>query len=178
MLKLFAFAAAFRGQNMNKWWSFQHKNPSEMKRSFSHDRGTISNGDESGFSYWGMLRGGAIIPPIQCSSKPNVLNEHPPPNQQRSLFSPKSRNFSIGFVLSAPIVTGEMKLTHRIAIRATWGTIVKLHILRWNETGIQRKDRFSLKILANFDKRGLGYFGEVALRGAETFELKMNYFPK
>ena len=114
MLKLFAFAAAFRGQNMNKWWSFQHKNPSEMKRSFSHDRGTISNGDESGFSYWGMLRGGAIIPPIQCSSKPNVLNEHPPPNQQRSLFSPKSRNFSIGFVLSAPIVTGEMKLTHRI----------------------------------------------------------------
>ena len=31
MLKLFAFAAAFRGQNMNKWWSFPHKNPTEMK---------------------------------------------------------------------------------------------------------------------------------------------------
>ena len=55
---------------------------------------------------------------------------------------------------------------------------MKLHILGSNETGIQRKDRFSLEILANFDKRGLGYFGEVALRGAETFELKMNYFPK
>ena len=50
--------------------------------------------------------------------------------------------------------------------------------IKLNETGIQRKDRFSLEILANFDKRGLGYFGEVALRGAETFELKMNYFPK
>ena len=36
----------------------------------------------------------------------------------------------------------------------------------------------SLKILANFDKRGLGYFGEAALRRVETFELKMNYFPK
>ena len=175
MLKLFAFAAAFRGQNMNKWWSFQHKNPSEMKRSFSHDRGTISNGDESGFSYWGMP--GAALSRLSMPLQAECCEwaEQPP---QRSLFSPKSRNFSIGFVLSAPIVTGEMKLTHRIAIRATWGTIVKLHNLRSNETGIQRKDRFSLEILANFDKRGLGYFGEVALRGAETFELKMNYFPK
>ena len=138
MLKLFAFAAAFRGQNMNKWWSFQHKNPSEMKRSFSHDRGTISNGDESGFSYWGMP--GAALSRLSMPLQAECCEwaEQPP---QRSLFSPKSRNFSIGFVLSAPIVTGEMKLTHRIAIRATWGTIVKLHILRSNEMKLEFKGK-------------------------------------
>ena len=32
--------------------------------------------------------------------------------------------------------------------------------------------------MADFDKRGLGYFGEAALRRVETFELKMNYFPR
>ena len=38
------------------------------------------------------------------------------------LFSPESRNFSIGFVLSAPIVLGEMKLEFVIcpAIRPIW----------------------------------------------------------
>ena len=50
------------------------------------------------------------------------------------LFSPESRNFSIGFVLSAPIVLGEMKLEFVIcpAIRSIWdeGGLVKLHILR------------------------------------------------
>ena len=177
MLKLFAFAAAFRGQNMNKWWSFQHKNPSEMKRSFSHDRGTISNGDESGFSYWGMP--GAALSRLSMPLQAECCEwaEKPP---QRSLFSPKSRNFSIGFVLSAPIVTGEMKLTYRIRNPGHMGDNCEIayFTIKWNETGIQRKDRFSLEILANFDKRGLGYFGEVALRGPETFELKMNYFPK
>ena len=130
MLKLFAFANAFRGQNMNKWWSFPHKNPPEMRGSaFSHDRGTISNGDESGFSYWGMLH----YP--QCRLPP-------------------SRMFWMGAhhrISGVPLFTGKSEFFNRIRIvgphcarrdearicdmscnplHMGWGGLVKLHILR------------------------------------------------
>ena len=189
MLKLFAFASAFSGAKI--WTS------DEISRIKIHPKWrraswvfpTIGGRYQMGMnldSHIGECYEAELLS-LQFNAAPSRMfwmNTHHQISSVPS-FHRKVGIFQSDSYCRIPIVTGEMKLTHRICDiprnLVQRGTCEIAYFTRrnvWNETRIHRKCIFFLemKILAHFDKRGLDYFVYGTLCWMETLMIWKNVF--